>query len=49
MYMALYMHEKNGIAKQKQKIIVIIKNSFLIDNRLPLKFWVKIINIVNYL
>lgn len=47
-YMAPYMHEKNEFAKQGWKIIVIMKNTMLIDNRLSNNFWAKAMEITNY-
>lgn len=48
-YAALYMHEENRLAERRWKIIVIIKDSMLIDSGLPNHFWVEILEIVNYL
>lgn len=48
-YIVLYIYKKNSIAKHGQKIIMIIKNTFLINNKLLLEFWAKAINNANYL
>ena len=37
------MHKENGLTEQGWQIIVIIKNSMLIDSRLPNGFWAKAI------
>ena len=48
-YATTYMHEKNGLAEQGWKIVVTIKDSLLIDSRLPLKFWAEAMDTANYL
>lgn len=45
-YIALYVHKDNKPVKQKWCIIVIIKDSILINNRLPNRFWAKLIETV---
>lgn len=48
-YGAPYVHEKNRLAKQGWKTIFTIKESILIDNRLPNNFWTEAVKIANYL
>lgn len=48
-YIASYIYKKNSIIKQDWQIIVMIKDSLLIDSGLALKFYVKAMNTVYYL
>lgn len=34
-YVALYLYKENNLAKQRWQILMIIKDSILIDSRLP--------------
>lgn len=43
------MQEGNGLAKKRQRTIVTMKNSLLLDSGFPLDFWVEVIDIINYL
>lgn len=43
------MHKENGFIERGWQIIVIIKNSFLLDSGLPLDFWVEAMDTANYL
>lgn len=43
------MHKENNLIKRNWQIIVIIKNSLFLDNKLSLDFWAKAMNIANYL
>lgn len=43
------MYKENGLAKQEQQIIVIMKDSILIDNGLPNNFWPEAMKTANYL
>lgn len=46
-YTAPYIYRKNGLAKKRWQTIVIMKNTMLIDNRLPNGFWAKVIETAN--
>lgn len=48
-YITPYIYTKNNLAKCRWYIIVTIKNSMLIDSRLPNTFWAEIIKTANYL
>lgn len=48
-YAALYMPEKNGIAEQRWRTIISMKDFFLINSGLPLDFWAKAMDTTNYL
>lgn len=48
-YAKSYMYEENGIAKEYQKILATMKDSLLINNKLPVNFWMEAMNNVNYL
>ena len=48
-YTAPYVYEKNRLAERGWCTIITIKDSILIDNRLPNGFWVEAMEIVNYL
>lgn len=48
-YAASYMHEENGITERGWKTIVTMKDSLLIDSRLPLNFWPEAMETANYL
>lgn len=48
-YITLKLYKKNELVKQKQKIIKIIKNLVLIKSDLLNNFWVKTMEISNYL
>lgn len=48
-YAAPYMHKENGLAEQGWKTVVIMKDSLLIDNGLPLEFWAEAMDTANYL
>lgn len=48
-YVTLYMHEENRLAKQGWCTIVTRKDLMLINNGLPNGFWIKVIEIINYL
>lgn len=48
-YTTLYVHKKNGLAKQRWRIIVTVKDSMLINSGLLNGFWAKTIKIANYL
>lgn len=48
-YIALYVHEENGLAKQRWHTMVIIKDSMLIDSGLRNGFWAEAMEITNYL
>lgn len=48
-YAVPYMHEENVIAERGWKTIVTMKNSLLVDSRLPLNFWAEAIETANYL
>lgn len=42
------MHKENGLAKQGWRIIVIMKDSILIDNGLSNRFWAETMKTANY-
>lgn len=42
------MHNKNGLAKLRWKIIITIKNSMLIDIGLSNNFWAEAMETTNY-
>lgn len=48
-YVTSYLHEENGLAKHRWKILVTMKDSLLIDSGLPNDFWAKVIETSNYL
>ena len=48
-YAASYVHEENGLAKRGWHINVTMKDSMLIDSRLPNGFWTEAIETANYL
>ena len=48
-YAAPYVHEKNGLAEQGWRTFVTIKDSMLINSRLPNGFWAKVMETANYL
>ena len=43
------MHEENGLAKRGWRIIVIMKDSMLIDSGFSNNFWAEAIEIADYL
>ena len=43
------MYKENGIANRRLRTIIIIKDTLLIDIDFLLKFWIEVIDIVNYL
>ena len=43
------MHEENSFVKRELQIIITMKNSLLLDSRLLLNFWEKIMVKANYL
>lgn len=43
------MYEENGIAKKCWRTIATIKDILLIDNGLPVNFWVETMDTSNYL
>lgn len=47
-YTASYMYEENKIAKQYWRILATIKNLLLINSGLPIKFWVEVMDMSNY-
>lgn len=48
-YTAPYMHKENGLVERYWKILLQIKNSILIDSKLPNKFRAEAIDITSYL
>lgn len=48
-YITLYLNKQNSFAKKGWKILVIMKNSLLINIGLSSNFWAKAIEIANYL
>ena len=48
-YVAPYIYKKNKIAEKRWQTIVIMKDSLLLDSRLPLDFWTDVIDTANYL
>ncbi len=43
------MHEENGLAERRWRIIVTMKDSLLLDSGLPLNFWAEAMDTANYL
>lgn len=48
-YTILYIYKENSLLENMWQIIVLMKKSLLFVSQLPLDFWVKAINITNYL
>lgn len=48
-YTTPYLHKENGLAKKGQKILIIMKDSLLIDSNLSHNFWAKTMETANYL
>lgn len=48
-YAAPYIHEENGLAERRWRIIVAIKDSLLLNSGLSLDFWAKVMYTANYL
>ena len=47
-YATPYIYEENGIIKLYCQILSIMKNSLLIDSKLPINFWAKAMDTANY-
>lgn len=47
-YAMSYIHEKNGLAEQRWRTIVTMKDSMLIDSGSPNGFWAEAIETANY-
>lgn len=48
-YTALYIYEENGLAKQRWRTIVTMKDTILIDSSFPNGFWAEAMETTNYL
>lgn len=48
-YATPYIHEENGLAEQRWRTIVTMKDSMLIDSGLPNNIWAEAMETANYL
>lgn len=48
-YATFYISKENGLAKQRWKTMVIIKDKLFLDSKFSTDFWAKAIEIANYL